>query len=120
MIGGKYVPYGRLWRTGANEPTILITPIPLSVAGIAIPSGRVSLYSIPGPESWEIVVNRATSQWGLESEYSEAVRAQELGHAIVPSTTSADPVERFAITADRGGFLLAWESTRVRIPLKSR
>lgn len=115
MLGGSRVPFGRLWRTGANEPTTIITPIGLMVAGVTVPAGRASLYTIPGPESWEIILNASTSQWGLESEYSEAVRSRELGRAIVPSERSDSSVERLTFLPDSTGLVLAWERTRVRI-----
>lgn len=118
MLGGSRVPFGRLWRTGANEPTTIITPIGLVVAGVQIPAGRAALYSIPGPESWEIILNASTRQWGLESEYSDAVRSRELGRAIVPSEQSDRFVERLTFLPDSAGVVLAWERTRVRIPIE--
>lgn len=126
MLGGKYVPFGRLWRTGANEPTTIITPVALDVAGVIVPPGRASLYTVPGPETWEIILNRSTSQWGIESEYTEAVRAQELGRAIVPSEKVAEPAERLTFTVEpeaggnsrRADLVLQWEGTRVRIPVQ--
>lgn len=127
MLGGKNVPFGQLWRTGANEPTTIITPVPLLVAGVLVPPGRAALYTVPGPETWEIILNRSTSQWGHESQYSEAVRAQELGRAILQSESVTPAVERFTISADPGAadagvgtdLVLIWEGTRVRIPVTS-
>lgn len=122
MLGGSRVPYGRLWRTGANEPTLLIAPAGLTLAGIRVPPGRASLYTVPGPETWEIVPNLATSQWGIESEYSDGVRAQELGRAILGSAQAAEPAERLTfrvVTTEDGHDLeLAWENTRVRMPVR--
>jgi hypothetical protein len=123
MLGAKPVPYGRLWRTGANEPTTIISPVPLEVAGVAVPAGRTALYTIPGPESWEIILNRSTGQWGIESEYTPVVRAAELGRAIVGAEQSGTHVERLHFDADRRpdgsvDLVLAWETTRVRVPLR--
>ena len=124
MLGGSRVPYGRLWRTGANEPTTLITTDSLEVAGIRVPPGRVSLYTIPGPESWELIVNAATGQWGIESEYSAAVRARELGRSILPSDSGPFmerlmfSVEKLPEDSSTTALVLAWEATRLRIPLR--
>jgi hypothetical protein len=123
MLGGSRIPFGQLWRTGANEPTTIITPIPLEVAEVPVPAGRATLYTIPGPESWEVILNRATSQWGIESEYTERVRAEELGRSIVRSERGAAPVERLTLAPDRRpddlvDLVLAWETTRVRIPVR--
>lgn len=120
MLGGSRVPYGQLWRTGANEPTTLITPTGAVIAGVEVPPGRASLYTVPGPETWEIILNASTSQWGIESEYTDEVRAQELGRAIVPSERSGHFVERLTFTPDSGGVVLEWEWIRVRIPVAPR
>ncbi len=124
MLGGKYVPYGQLWRTGANEPTTVISTGALDVAGIPVPAGRHSLYTVPGPESWEIIVNRSVSQWGLESEYTDSVKAGELGRAILPSESSATAIERLTLsvspadsTVGTRDLILEWEGTRIRIPV---
>lgn len=123
MIGGSNVPYGRLWRTGANEPTIFYAPVPLRVAGLKVPPGMYSLYSVPGPQEWEIIVNRSTSQWGEEHRYTQEVKAQELGRAKVKSEALKSPVETFTIKAEPAGknaasLVLDWEKTRVKIPIQ--
>ncbi|MGE0440240.1 MAG: DUF2911 domain-containing protein [Gemmatimonadales bacterium] len=126
MIGGTPVPFGRLWRTGANEPTTLITTAPLEIGGIAIPAGRVSLYTVPGPETWELIVNAATAQWGIEMEYTDAVRSREIGRTVIATATApvyAEALE-FAIepeaTEDQAVLVLRWEATAVRIPLAAQ
>jgi hypothetical protein len=122
MIGGKAVPFGKLWRTGANEPTILFTPVALTVAGIKVAPGKYSLYSVPGPKEWQVIVNRSTSQWGEESNYTDKVKAQEVGRATVKSEQLAAPVETFTIRSGPSGstgaeLILEWEKTRIRIPV---
>jgi hypothetical protein len=123
MIGGTQVPYGHLWRTGANEPTTIRTSGPLSIGGIPVEAGKASIYTIPGPETWEIILNRSTRQWGVESEYTAAVRAQEIGRTIVPSHRSRQYQDVFTITVEPGPtpdsavLVLGWESTLVRIPV---
>ena len=122
MIGGQNVPYGKLWRTGANEPTVIFTPIALSVAGLAVPAGTYSLYTVPGDTEWEIIVNRAISQWGVENAYTDKVKAEEVGRAKVKSEQRQDPLETFTIkpdpaVGDTKALVLEWEKTRVRIPI---
>jgi DUF2911 family protein len=123
MLGGKDIPFGKLWRTGANEPTIFYAPIPLTVAGIAVPPGVYSLYTVPGPKEWEIIVNRSISQWGKEDQYTDKVKAQELGRAKVRSEPVSSPIETFTIRAEPDGnnakLVLEWEETRVKIPFKA-
>jgi len=124
MLGGKDIPYGKLWRTGANEPTIFYAPIPLRVAGLNVPPGVYSLYTVPGPREWEVIMNRSISQWGKEDQYTAEVKAQELGRAKVKSEVLKTPVETFTIKAEPEGdnaasLLLEWEKSRVRIPVQT-
>src|SRR5687768_5330098 len=124
MIGGKGVPYGKLWRTGANEPTVIFTPVALEIAGVKVAPGKYSLYTVPGKTEWEVIVNSSTSQWGHENSYTEEVRSKEVGRGKAPSEKLAAPVETFTITAEPASgdvqrLVLAWEKTRVAIPVKA-
>jgi DUF2911 family protein len=123
MIGGAEVPYGKLWRTGANEPTIFFTPVALDLAGITVPPGKYSLYSVPGAKDWEIIVNRSTTQWGKEDQYTDKVKAQEVGRAKVPVEALTQPIETFTIRAEPASgnaqaLVLEWEKARVRVAVK--
>lgn len=120
MIGGT-VPFGKLWRTGANEPTMIHTTAPITLAGIAVPAGSYSIYTIPGEKEWHIIVNRSISQWGHESQYTDAIKAQELPHGMATVSATKAPVETFTIRAEAHGSMahlyLEWETTRVEIPV---
>ncbi len=123
MIGGELVPYGQLWRTGANEPTIIHLPFSATIAGIPVEPGSYSLYTIPTEDEWTVIVNSSISQWGHESEYTPEVEAQEIGRATVSSEPLDTPVETFTIsaepvTAGAADLVLDWETTRVRIPIE--
>ena len=116
------VPFGKIWRTGANEATLLRTPIALSIAGVTVPAGTYSIYTVPGPTEWEIIVNRSYSQWGMERFYTDEVQAQEVGRGRVSSEPTDSHVETFTIRAEDsadGGLLmiLEWERTRVPVPV---
>jgi hypothetical protein len=124
MLGGADIPYGKLWRTGANEPTIFYAPVPLSVAGIKVQPGVYSLYTVPNKGDWEIIVNRSISQWGHEDQYTPEVKAQEVGRAKVKSEAASKPVETFTIRAEPASnkstaLVLEWEKTRVKVPVQS-
>lgn len=124
MLGTERVPYGKLWRTGANEPTIFYTAVALQVAGIRVPPGVYSLYTVPGKTEWEVIVNRSIGQWGHESRYTDSVKTQEVGRGKAPAQVIAEPVETFTIRAEPAGggaasLILEWEKTRVRIPVQA-
>lgn len=122
QIFGGLLPYGQLWRTGANEPTTLHLPFAARIATIDVPPGEYSIYSIPDPARWTIIVNDATDQWGAEGNYTPEVEAQEVGRATVASETLPDAVEQFTIRTESAGenaanLILEWERTRVTIPI---
>lgn len=120
MIGGQAVPYGQLWRSGANEPTTLHVDVPARIAGIAVAPGSYSLYTIPREDGpWTLIVNASTSQWGHEGAYTDAVQAQEVGRAEVEATDLLAPVEQvtFRPAEDGSGVLLEWQTSRVHIPI---
>ncbi len=124
MIGGENVPYGKLWRTGANEPTVIFTPVALDIAGIKVGPGKYSIYSVPGEKEWEIIVNRSTSQWGHESTYTKEVEAQEVGRGKAPVEKLSQPVETFTIVphpapGEVRHLYFDWETTRVVVPVKA-
>ncbi len=136
VVFGGIVPLDTLWRTGANEPTILHLPFDAEIAGLDVPAGHYSLYTVPSQGQWQLVINRSISQWGItldaprpdggvnRSAYTAEVRAQELGRAPIVAD-STDFVEQFTIRAepasgDASALLLAWERTRVRIPVRAK
>ena len=134
-IFGELVPYGQLWRTGANEPTTLHLPFAADVAGLPLPRGRYALYSVPGETDWVLVVNGSTRQSGRTREergrrgrlfpnaYTEAVARAEVGRRAVESTR-VDHVEQLSIEAEPGAagsttLLLSWEEVQLRIPIRA-
>jgi len=123
MIGGEAVPYGKIWRTGANEPTTLHLGFPAEIAGVAVEPGTYALYTVPGEAEWEVIVNRSTEQWGAERYYTEEIEAREAGRGTVPAGTTDAHVETmtFAV-ADSGGdslvLALSWEGSRIAIPIR--
>lgn len=121
-VFGGLVPYGQIWRTGANEPTMIHTTVPLTIAGIHVTPGSYSLYTVPNPGQWEIVVNRSITQWGHESNYGPAVRAAEVGRVPASAERIDQPVEQFTIrtmeaNANAVVVILEWERTQVMIPI---
>lgn len=125
MIGGQNVPFDKLWRTGANEPTMIHTLGPISVAGVPLDAGSYSLYTVPGASEWAVVLNRSITQWGHESQYRGEVAAAEVGRGTVPSEEMSEHVETLTFRAEPGPgggatLILEWEHTRVRIPVAPR
>jgi len=116
VIFGNVVPWGRVWRTGANEATVFETGADLVVGGTTIPAGKYSLWTIPAPGSWTLIVNKNTGQWGTEydAQYDLARLTMQVEHL-------KQPVEQFTIAiepkAKEAVLQFAWERTRAAIPL---
>lgn len=110
-IMGELVPYGKVWRTGANAATTLTTAADLMIGSLHVPAGKYTLYTIPGEKEWTLIVNKQTGQWGMS--YDEA---QDLGRVKLKVAPVKDPVETFAIGI--GDTLsLTWENTKAWVPV---
>jgi len=117
MLGGVD-PYGKVWRTGANETTEIKLYKEVTFGDKTIPAGTYSLYSIPGETEWTIIFNSKLDTWG-PYEYEES---KDVARIKVPAGKSDAEVEAFTIAFDgkdgTGNMVLAWENTAVKIPLK--
>ena len=100
MLGGAGVKFGELWRTGANEPTILHITFPAMIAGMHVEPGSYSIYTVPRENEWEIILNRSITQWGVEREYTDAIKAQEIGRGRVRSETTSNHVEMMSFRTE--------------------
>jgi hypothetical protein len=118
-IVGELVPYGRVWRTGANAATTLVTETDLRIGEALVPRGTYTLYTLPTAQGWTLIVNRQTGQWGTQYDAS-----RDLVRIPMRTTRVAQPVEKFTIALERGttrgtGTLaMAWENTRLTVPLR--
>ena len=111
-IVGGLVPYGRVWRTGADAATTLTTDAPLTIGGAKVPAGTVTLYTLPAQEGWKLIINKQTGQWG--TEYNEA---QDLARVDLEAKTLSAPVDQFTIKIEGGKLILAWELTELSLPI---
>ncbi len=118
IFGSELVPWNKLWRTGANEPTIIHTTGPIVLGGVPLATGSYSFYTVPKEKApWEIVLNRSITQWGIESAY-DAVKAKEVSpRGSATTMVLTQPNEVFTIFFAAGEMNLVWEKTIVTIPL---
>ncbi|MBC6611528.1 DUF2911 domain-containing protein [Hymenobacter sp. BT507] len=114
-IFGALEPYGKVWRTGANEATTFTVSKDVKINGQALPAGTYALFSIPGKDEWTIIFNKTAKQWGA-FEYKESEDALRVK---VKPTTLKQPVERFTITAANSGKVtMQWATTGVEFMVK--
>ena len=110
-IFGGLVPYGQVWRTGANAATQFRTDKALRFGEVTLPAGFYSLFSIPGPSEWTLIINSETGQTGTAHKPEK-----DLFRIPMKVSSLPQPVERFTIgfeAGEGGGVLtLDWDSTR--------
>ena len=115
-IFGGLVPYGEVWRAGANSATSLSTTGDLQIENLKVPAGNYTLYALPQAGAWTLIVNKQTGQWG--TEYSES---QDLGRVKMAVSKAPSTVETFKITlsnegGNRGKLTMEWENTVASAP----
>ncbi len=117
-IWGKLVPFGKVWRTGADEATILTTEKDLDIGGATVPAGKYSLYTLPAEDGTaKLIINKQTGQWG--TVYKED---QDLARVDLKKETLDKPVDQFTMAIEPGAsggvIKMMWETTQYSVPVK--
>lgn len=111
----QLTPAGKVWRTGADEATTLVTDKSLKFGSLAVPAGTYTIYTQPGEKEWQLIISKQTGQWG--TQYAEG---QDLGRVPMKVEKAGSPVEQFTISVDdtaQGGTLkLSWGTTVASAP----
>ena len=116
-IWGGLVPYGKVWRMGADEATLLITQKPIITAGTTVPPGAYTLFMQPEENgASKLIINKQIGQWGLQYDEKE-----DLARVDLQKTVLEKPVDQFtmAVTKDPSGggaLKLLWENTEFSVP----
>ncbi len=114
-IGKEVAPFGRVWRTGADEATTFSTDKPLTIGSLSVPAGIYTLYTLPGESEWQLIVNKKTGQWG--TEYPEG---QDLGRVPLKVEAASKPAEQLTIavedTSAGGTLTVSWGTTTASVP----
>lgn len=114
-VFGNLVPFGKVWRTGANENTTISFSEDVVIDGKTLPKGKYALYTIPKIESWEVIFYSTTNNWGNPEVWNEA---NVVLRTTVKEEALSKPVESFTIgigniTADTADLDMAWENSSV-------
>ena len=118
-IMGELVPYGKVWRTGANPATTLITSTNLMIGTLNVPVGTYTLYTVPSERQWLLIVNKQTGQWG--TVYKED---QDLGRTPMTGKALSTPQENMSISFEHTHgatteLHVKWEKTDESVPVKA-
>jgi hypothetical protein len=106
------VPYGRVWRTGANAATTLVTSAPLRVGQTPLPAGTYTLYTLPDVGGWQLIVNRQTGQWGTDYD-----QTRDVARIPMQVTTLPSPEERFTIAVEPAALVMRWDTVQASVAL---
>jgi hypothetical protein len=119
-IMGGVVPYGVVWRTGANAATSFATQTDIVLSGVKIPKGIYTLYTLPSSTQWKLIVNKQTGQWGTvyDSKF-------DVARIPIIKKTLNKPFEKFTMvlehTSGKSGVLkLSWEKTQLSVKIQSK
>jgi hypothetical protein len=115
-IFGNVVEWNKVWRTGANTATHFTTDRAITIGGAQVPAGTYTMWSVPSPTGWKLIINRRTKQWG--TEYDEA---QDLTRVDLQTRSLDAPVEQLTLAiepAGSGGVLkVIWDRTEASVPI---
>ena len=119
-IMGGLVPYGQVWRTGANPATTLTTAAGIMIGDLKVPAGKYTIYSLPSEGTWKLIINKQTGQWGTDYD-----QKQDLGRVDMHRKPLSPAQEVFTISfentkGDATELHLKWENTDVFVPVMSK
>jgi Protein of unknown function (DUF2911) len=119
-IYGALVPFGQVWRTGANEATTLVTPVDLSIAGTTVAAGSYTIFTVPNKDKWALIISKKTGEWG--TDYPG--QANDLARIDMKVSALPSLVENFTISFEKAGnganLNLDWETTRASVTVSKR
>ncbi len=119
-IFGGVVPYGEVWRTGANEATTFVADTNVNVGGTAVPAGNYTIFSVPKADAWTLVISKKTGEWGTDY----AGEKEDLARIPMTVSKTSGPVENFTIGFDQAGkkctLHMEWENTRAKVEVSEK
>jgi hypothetical protein len=116
-IMGGLVPFGQVWRTGADSATSMSTEANLQIGDLKLPKGNYTIYTVPQANEWTLIISKEVGQFG--TEYHQNL---DLGRTKMSVKMLAAPVENFEIkiaatSGNNGVLTMTWEKTQASIPV---
>jgi hypothetical protein len=119
-IYGGLVPFGEVWRTGANEATTFVTSADVMVGGKNVPAGSYTIFTVPAADKWTLIINKKTGESGIPYKYE----SDELARVDMKVSKLPSPVEDFTISYDKAGngctLRMDWETTRASVDITAK
>jgi len=119
-IFGGLVPYGEVWRAGANEATTFVTDTNLNVGGKDVPAGSYTIFTIPNADKWVLIISKKTGEWGVPYPG----QGDDFTRLDMKASSLSSPMENFTIGFDQTGSTCAmhldWEKTRATVDISQK
>src|SRR5271170_3639136 len=119
-IYGELVPFGGVWRTGANGATTFVTSADVVVGGKTVPAGSYTIFTVPAADKWTLIVNKKTGEPGIPYKYE----SDELARVDMQVSELTSPLENFTIAYDKSGngctLRMDWETTRALVDISAK
>jgi hypothetical protein len=119
-IYGDLVPYGKVWRTGANEATTFVTTADLILGGATVPAGNYTIFTIPNLDKWTLIISKGTGEWGTEYPGPD----KDLARVEIKVSKLPSSVENFTIAYDKTAtgctLQMDWDTTRASVEISAK
>lgn len=115
-VFGKLVPFGKVWRAGANEGTEITFNKDVNFGGKKVKAGTYTLFATPGESEWIIILNSNLKQWG--SYGYDKIKKDDVAAVKVKSSETAETVEKLTFNVSDNSVDLMWDDTKVSVPLE--
>jgi hypothetical protein len=119
-IFGELVPYGKVWRTGANEASTFVPSTDVVVGGKNLPAGNYTIFTVPNADKWTLIINKKTAEWGIPYKYE----SDELARIDMKVSKLPSPMENFTISYEKSGngctMNIEWETTRASVDITAK
>jgi hypothetical protein len=119
-IFGGLVPYGEVWRAGANEATTFVIDADMNVGGKTVPAGSYTLFTLPKEDRWTLIISRQTGEWGIPYPGE----SNDFGRVPMKVSKIASPLENFTISLDHADnsctLQMQWETTQASVEISEK
>jgi hypothetical protein len=119
-VFGDLVPFGEIWRAGADDATSFVSNADVTVGGKNVPAGKYTLFTLPAQNRWTLIVSKQTGEWGIPYPGEKF----DFGRMEMKVSKLTAPLENFTISFDQAGttctMKLDWETTRASIDIAEK
>ena len=116
-IMGGLVPYGTVWRTGANAATSLVTETDITVEGMAVPKGSYTLFTLPSENGWKLIISKQTGQWGTDYDQTKDFARIDMKKEKLNATLDQFTISFDKKSEDNAALNFDWENTRLSVKI---